>query len=153
VFTEAMLRPEKQDLAMFAAGVDSIVEAQTRVAKQYFEDGSVEAACPPLQALLHIMACGSYRGKQVDDPAVRGMFTREALLASDWYGERLRVKQERDVALWTRHVAALENAVATPQVDVAARRVEARQQLARVSAAEYLKELEGTLGADPFHGQ
>src|SRR5581483_2384324 len=62
VFTEAMLRPEKQDLAMFAAGVDAIVEAQTRVAKQYFEDGSVEAACPPLKALLHIMACGSYNG-------------------------------------------------------------------------------------------
>jgi hypothetical protein len=153
VFTESMLRPEKQDLTMFAAGVESIVEAQTRVAKQYFEDGSVEAACPPLQALLHIMACGNYRGKQVDDPAVRAMFTRESLLASDWYAERLRSKQTRDVALWQRHVAALERAVSTPEVDVAFRLSEARKQLARVSAAEYLKELEGTIGADPFHGQ
>jgi phosphoenolpyruvate carboxykinase (diphosphate) len=32
VFTEEMLRPERQDLIMFAEGVDSIVEAQTRVA-------------------------------------------------------------------------------------------------------------------------
>ena len=63
VFTEEMLRPEKQDIVQFAAGVDAIVEAQARVARQYFEDGSVEAACPPLKALLHIMADGSYRGK------------------------------------------------------------------------------------------
>jgi hypothetical protein len=153
VFTEEMLRPEKQDLTMFAAGVDAIVEAQTRVAKQYFEDGSVEAACPPLAALLHIMACGSYRGKQVDDPEVRAMFTREALLASDWYAERLRAKQTRDVSLWQRHVAALERAAATPEVDIASRLAEARKQLERVSATEYLKEIEGTIGADPFHGQ
>ena len=37
------------------------------------------------------------------------LFTREAMLASDWYRERLAVKQERDVALWKRHVAALES--------------------------------------------
>ncbi len=30
-----------------AEGVDAIVEAQQRVAMNYFEDGSVEAACPP----------------------------------------------------------------------------------------------------------
>jgi len=30
-----------------SAGVDAIVEAQRRVALNYFEDGSVEAACPP----------------------------------------------------------------------------------------------------------
>jgi hypothetical protein len=133
--------------------VNAIVEAQTRVAKQYFEDGSVEAACPPLQALLHIMACGSYQGKQADDPAIRAMFTRESLLASDWYAERLRTKQTRDMALWQRHVAALGRAVSTPEVDVESRLAEARKQLARVSAAEYLQELEGTIGADPFHGQ
>ncbi len=110
VFPEEMLRPEKQDPAQFAAGVDAIVEAQTRVALQYFEDGSVDAACPPLRALLHIMAHGSYEGKGVDAPEIRGLFTREAMLASDWYRERLRVKQARDIALWKRHLAALEAA-------------------------------------------
>ena len=80
---------------MFAAGVDSIVEAQTRVAKQYFEDGSVEAACPPLKALLHIMACGKYQGKTMRrSGACARMFTREALLASDWYAERLRAQAD-----------------------------------------------------------
>ena len=63
VFTQEMLRPELQDMGLFAAGVDAIVESQRRVATNYFEDGSVEAACPPLKALLHIMACGSYEGK------------------------------------------------------------------------------------------
>ena len=38
----------------------------------------------------------------------RALFTREALLASDWYQARLGVKQGRDVALWRRHLAALE---------------------------------------------
>jgi hypothetical protein len=148
VFPDPMLRPEKQDIVQFAAGVDAIVETQTRVALQYFEDGSVDAACPPLKALLHIMAHGAYEGMGIDAPEIRGLFTREAMLASDWYRERLAVKQERDVALWTRHVSALE-----ASGHEALRLAEARVQLARVSAPAYLQELEGTIGADPFHGQ
>lgn len=65
LFTEQMLRPEQQDIVQFAAGVDAVVEAHTRVARQYFEDGSVREACPPLQSLLHIMANGSYQGMAV----------------------------------------------------------------------------------------
>jgi phosphoenolpyruvate carboxykinase (diphosphate) len=145
VFPQEMLQPEKQDLAQFAAGVDAIVETQTRVALQYFEDGSVDAACPPLRALLHIMAHGSYEGRGVEAPEIRGLFTREATLKSDWYRERLAVKQARDIALWTRHVGSLEAACANTE--------EARFELARVSAAAYLHELDGTIGADPFHLQ
>jgi hypothetical protein len=144
VFTEEILRPEKQDLAQFAAGIDAIVEAQARVARQYFEDGSVAAACPPLAALLHIMADGHYQGMTAEDERVRKMFQRETLLESDWYRRRLRAKQARDVALWTRHVAALEAFPgAGPRLD------EALQQLARVASAEYLVELRGTIGAEP----
>jgi hypothetical protein len=159
VFTEEMLRPEKQDPAAFAAGVDAIVESQRRVALNYFEDGSVEAACPPLKALLHIMAHGVYEGMGVEHAELRAMFTREHVLESEWYDERLRVKQQRDVALWRRHIAALEAFGATPalaaggHVDAAALLASARQQLARVDSAEYLGELTGTIGADPFHGQ
>ena len=146
-----MLRPELQDLVQFAEGVDAIVEAQTRVALQYFEDGSVDAACPPLKALLHIMAKGQYEGKSVDDGSVRRLFTREYLMRSEWYGERLRCKQSRDVALWTRHLHALQRFQAGGNA-VGERVAEARAQLARVSAAGYLKELEGGLGADPYCG-
>jgi phosphoenolpyruvate carboxykinase (diphosphate) len=160
VFPMEMLRPELQDGETFAAGVDAIVESQRRVAMNYFEDGSFEAACPPLRALLEIMAHGSYYGMGVEHPEVRGMFTREALLASEWYNERLRVKQQRDIALWLRHVRALEQFRAAEQefppqddIDFDNRHSLARDQLARVTSPAYLEELVGTIGADPFHGQ
>jgi hypothetical protein len=160
VFPMEMLRPELQDLEVFAAGVDAIVESQRRVAMNYFEDGSFDAACPPLRALLEIMAHGSYYGMAVDHPEVRGMFAREALLASDWYNERLRVKQQRDIALWRRHVHGLEQFRAAEQefppqdgIDFDSRFALANAQLARVSSAAYLDELRNTIGADPFHGQ
>jgi hypothetical protein len=144
VFTEEMLRPEKQNLVQFAEGVDAIVEAQGRVARLYFEDGSVAAACPPLEALLHIMAHGHYRGMTAEDEGVRQLFRRDTMLASHWYRRRLRTKQSRDVALWTRHIAALLGAP-----DLAGTLAEAHRQLARVASPEYLAELEGTIGADP----
>jgi phosphoenolpyruvate carboxykinase (diphosphate) len=160
VFPLELLRPEVQDLDLFCAGVDAIVETQRRVAQNYFEDGSVEAACPPLRALLEIMAHGSYDGKGADHRDIRGMFTREALLASDWYKERLRVKQQRDIALWQRHVHSMEEFRLTQQefppqddIDFESRSAVTRAQLARVSSPGYLDELVGTIGADPFHGQ
>jgi hypothetical protein len=159
VFTSEILRPEEQDPELFAAGVDAIVETQRRVALHYFEDGSVEAACPPLKALLHILAHGSYQGLGVDDPNFRALFLRGTMLASDWYQERLRVKQERDIALWQRHAAALEAFRAGPGnvagggIDLNQRFDLVHRELARVSGPEYLQELRGTIGADPFHCQ
>ena len=85
VLDEAMLRPETQDMDAFADGILNITEAQQRVALQYFEDGSIEQACPPLRALLSIMAHGQFEGKDVHHPDIRRLFTREHLLASDWY--------------------------------------------------------------------
>jgi hypothetical protein len=140
VFPEELLRPETQDLKVFAAGVDAICEAQRKVALNYFEDGSVAAACPPIRALLHIMAHGHYEGAHVDDPRIRDLFTREALLSSDWYRERLRVKQRRDIALWQRHVNAADTTFT-------------RARLAHVSSPDYPAELIGTIGADPFTNQ
>ncbi len=73
-------------MAVFADGVDNIVSTHKRVAASYFADGSVEMACPPLQALLHIMAHGAARGARCRIiPAFRALFTRENVLASDWY--------------------------------------------------------------------
>jgi hypothetical protein len=113
----------------------------------------VDAACPPLKALLHIMLKGSYEGKPIDDPGLRSLFTRESLLRSDWYQERLRVKQAIDIALWHRHMRAIEAFRAggslSPGLDVEARVALARTQMARVSSLQYLGELRGTIGADP----
>jgi hypothetical protein len=158
VFSDEMLRPEKQDAAVFADGVDNIVQAYHRAALVYFQDGSVEDACPPLKALLHIMAYGEWEGEGLENPELRGMFTREALLASDWYKARLNVKQSRDVVLWQRHVRTLTEFLQRPEykseaerLGLAARHEHAKVELERVSAEGYLAELEGTIGADPIH--
>jgi hypothetical protein len=153
VFPEELLRPEKQDIAVFVEGVDAIVEAQRTVASNYFEDGSVEAACPPIAALLHIMAHGHYQGKTETDQCIRAMFTRESLLASDWYKQRLCAKQTVDIALWSRRCDALKaflnGSLPAGQVDVPARLVFATEQLTHVSSQSYLNELIGTIGATP----
>jgi len=153
VFPDEILRPETQDLAMFATGVQAITEAQRSVALNYFKDGSVEAACPPIRALLHIMAYGEYEGMCESDPRILKMFTRESLLASDWYKDRLRAKQSIDIALWTRHSAALEELMARGapplQIDCNYRFTMAREQLKRAKSDSYLAQLAGTIGADP----
>jgi hypothetical protein len=154
VFAEELLRPEQQDRAMFAAGVDAIVESQRRVALAYFEDNSVEAACPPLKMLLHIMAKGAYEGMTITDPRLRAQFTRGAVLASDWYTERLRTKQRKDIGLWRRHLAALKSFKASgmevpKDLDLEERVRAAAREWERVNSPSYLNELVGTIGADP----
>ena len=153
VFPEEFLRPEKQDLAVFAAGVEAITEAQRSVALNYFEDGSVEAACPPIKALLHIMAYGEYQGVDETDTGLLRTFTREAMLESEWYRDRLRAKQQIDIALWTRHVASIDEVLRSSkpvtQRETKALFASASEQLARVKSESYLAELVGTIGADP----
>jgi len=157
VFGEDILRPEKQDMAVFVDGVENIVEAQRQVAARYLEDGSIEEACPPLKALLYIMATGSYEGKDVHHAEIRAMFTREALLASDWYRERLEVKQERDIRLWERHVAYLTGFTnrashqdMVSRLDIPARLENATAKLDWLKSKDYLQSLQGTIGADPM---
>ena len=84
VFTDEMLRPELQGMDIFADGMDNIVTTQKRVAKMYFDDGSIAQACPPLKALLHIMLNDEWEGKGLDHPEFRKLFTRESSA-----GERL----------------------------------------------------------------
>jgi hypothetical protein len=105
------------------------------------------------------MANGSFEGKDAQHPDIRAMFTREYLLASDWYRERLKAKQRKDMALWKRHLAYLEAYAQTSaaadeetNVDLPARRAHAAAELARVSSPAYLESLVGTLAADPSAG-
>jgi hypothetical protein len=157
VFDEAILRPETQDLACFVDGVDNIVEAQRIVAQHYLNDGSIDEACPPLRALLYIMATGNYQGKDIHHDEIRALFSRESLLESDWYRQRLEVKQARDVALWQRHIAYLEDFLGQESHAYYARRLRleerltrARHMLAKAMEPEYRAFLLGTLGADPM---
>jgi phosphoenolpyruvate carboxykinase (diphosphate) len=157
VFSEELLRPETQDLAVFVDGIENLVDAQQKSALAYFKDGSIEHACPPLKAVLHLMAYGHYEGRSVSDPDLRALFTRESLLGSSWYKARLLVKQDREVLLWRRHVTALERFMLRPayeseaaRLGIAGRLAHARAELERVSGPLYLQELVGTLGADPI---
>ena len=157
VFDTAMLKPETQDLDGFVDGVDNIYEAQQRVALLYFQDGSIDDACPPLKALIHIMAYGHYDGKSINDPAIRSLFTRDYLLHSDWYQERLQIKQQRDCKLWQQHRDyILQRLGETEAADALShaltdKLVAVELMLAEVSSPSYLESLQGTLGADWVH--
>jgi hypothetical protein len=157
VFTDEMLRPELQGMDVFADGVDNIVTTQQRVAKMYFDDGSINQACPPLQALLHVMLNGQWDGRGLDHPDVRTLFTREHLLASDWYAARLKAKQAVDRALWKQHADYLDkflkrasHAGEATRLGIAAKLERARKTLAAVESPDYLETLRGTLGAEPI---
>jgi len=156
VLTDEMLRPELQDLDLFIEGVENIIVTQKRVAANYFADGSIEWACPPLKVLLHIMRDDHYEGKTLDDPSIRALFTRESVLASDWYAARLEAKQAVDERLWRRHVGYLERFLRNPsyaaeadRLGIAAKLEHAHEQLSRVREDGYRQSLTGLTGAEP----
>jgi len=157
VFTEEMLRPEKQDMAVFADGVDNIVGTHQRVAECYLADGSIEMACPPLKALLHIMARGSFEGRDVKHADFRALFSRESVVASDWYARRLEAKRSHDIKLWRCHATYLENFLKKKNYADEAERlgIPAKLELAwktyhHVKTAEYIASLQGTIGLQPL---
>lgn len=156
VFEDPILKPETQDMEVFVDGIRNIAEAQQRVAQTYLDDGSIEDACPPLKALLMIMATGSFEGKDAHDPQIRAMFTLEYLLASDWYTERLKAKQAHDIRLWTRHIERLDAVIQEPSRQQDAERLKlnerrklAEAELGRASDDGFLTSLRGTIGLDP----
>ena len=158
VFTPEMLRPELQDVDVYAASMDVIVETHRRVAQAYFDDGTVELAIPPLRALLEIMAFGTTSdGHESDSPEVRGLFEREAVLASDWYAQRLDSKQQWAIRRAQAVVDRLEgfaghpeNAEACERLDIATNVVNAHAELTRFSSDDYRAALVGTLGRQPL---
>ncbi|MBU3664482.1 MAG: hypothetical protein FGM15_01200 [Chthoniobacterales bacterium] len=156
VLTDEMLCPELQGIEAFVEGMDNILATQKRVASHYFADGSIEWACPPLKVLLHIMRDGHWEGKGLSDPGVRDLFTRESVLQSDWYRERLEAKRGVDERLWRRHVSYLEKFLRNPNYATEAQRLkingrleDAREHLARVLDPEYTETLSGMTGAEP----
>jgi hypothetical protein len=82
------------------------------------------------------------------------MFTREAVLASNWYAQRLDTKQAAASARADAGLAAIDKFVSTPgneeptaRLDMPAR-VEAAQVAARqLASPEYREQLVGTVGS------
>ena len=157
VFSERMLKPELQGLEDFVDGVNNIVEAQQKVALNYFKEGSIADAIPPLKVLLHIMAYGNYKGKNISDPELRKLFTRDYVLNSDWYKERLILKQEKDIAFYKSQIEYLEqfindvnNKIIVQEMNIVHRLEKIKKQFEQVQSKAYLKSLEGTIGVDPL---
>jgi hypothetical protein len=155
VFNEEMLRPETQDMEVFVDGINNIVEAQQKVALRYFEDGSVDAAIPPLKILLHIMAYGNYNGKDLSDPELRQQFDREFVLQTDWYKNRLKLKQKKDAAFLKNQLQYLQNFKDNPinaelveKMNINNRIEKAHNQLNYVESDKFIDDITGTIGAD-----
>ncbi len=158
VFNERMLKPELQGLEDYVDGIKNIVEAQQKVALSYFEDGSIEAAIPPLKILLHIMAYGTYEGKHISDPELRHFFNRDYVLKSDWYKERLVLKQQKDIRFYDSQISYLEDFIANPnnrflvaEMKIKDRLESVKQLYKQVKSESYLNSLIGTIGADPLY--
>lgn len=154
IFDETILKPELQDEASFYDGVNYICEAHRTVALRYFEDRTVEDLCPPLQAILEIMAYGESKGRDIHHPEIREMFSLEHMLKSDWYLEQLQRKQKRDIEGWKKHLKYIDKFLTLKSHADEASRLNSREkreyvlaQLQRVESPDYLKELVGFIGA------
>ena len=150
-----MLKPELQGMGDYVDGINNIVETQQRIAGNYFEDGSVDDAIPPLKALLHIMAHGQFEGKTINDPAVRCLFDVSKVRGQQWYLERLTAKQQRDV----RYLEAQRDYLKVflgkethreeaDRLDLGKRLAKLEEELDFAPSRDYLTSLNGTLGLD-----
>ena len=155
VFNERMLKPELQGMEEFVDGINNIVEAQQLVALRYFAEGSDKAAIPPLKILLHIMAYGNYEGKDLSDPELRKKFERDEVIRSDWYLERLKLKQSKDVVFLKNQIDYLNEFKSYPnnkslveEMQINNRIENAKSQLKYVESQKYIEDLTGTIGAD-----
>jgi hypothetical protein len=157
VFTQDMLRPELQSLPDFVDGIENIAQAMQRSAKAYIEDGSIEAAIPPLKALLWVMATGSYEGKTIHDPQLRRLFDRDYVLSSDWYARRLAAYQDRELSYLKSSVESLRRFLEDETEDSRSATAQATRELARaeqrlekLARGDYAKVLFGSIGKDPL---
>ena len=156
VFTSEMLRPEEQSEEDFIDGIDNIVETQKKIAGNYFKDGCIDLACPPLKALLNIMVDGTYEGKTITDPEIRNLFDREAVLASDWYEARLDAKVIVEQKLVAKKISAVKEFETLAgyegertRLKLAEKLAAANERAARYQTPEYRQSLIGTIGTDP----
>ncbi len=157
VFADDMLRPELQSMPEFVDGIRNIAEAQAKSASAYFEDGSIEAAIPPLKAILHVMAYGHYEGKAIHEKELRALFDRETVLASDWYKQRLEAYRDREQTYVGGSIERLRLYLAESAEagSVAVRRVRSEltrteERLTALSRPDYLDLITGSIGLDPL---
>jgi hypothetical protein len=80
------------------------------------------------------------------------------VLKSDWYKQRLVLKQQKDIRFYDSQLAYLEAFIANPNNDILIEEMNIKERLKsvkksydHVKSPKYLKELVGTIGADPLY--
>ena len=155
LFGEDFLRPETQDLDAFADGVLNITEAQSASLASTSRMGRSKMHARPCGFCSRSWPMAAYEGKDVHHADIRRLFTREAMLSSDWYRDRLVAQQRGDERLWRRHLTSLDAALARDDqpgsfgAELHRRRNFATAVLTQVSSPSYLDVLNGTIGLDP----
>jgi hypothetical protein len=157
IFSEDILRPETQGMEAFVDGVLNIVNGHKKAALNYFQDGSIEEAIPPIKALLHIMVYGEYEGMTLESKEIRDLFKRENVISSDWYTERIKNKQKIDIQLMEKMIDNLESFTSNPinasvikEFRYDERLKKAKEVKAYYQTDAYLEELKGSIGAAAF---
>ncbi len=154
VFTDQMLRPELQDLDTFVEAMRTIVTTHQRVAQTYIDDGTIALAVPPIRALLEVMAHGATSdGLTLNDPAFREVFTRDSVVGSEWYAERLSSQRSSDIAHAQRALAAMSDFTSkelhydtAERLGIVAKTASVAARLAELQADEGAQAYVGTLG-------
>lgn len=158
VFPDDILHPELQSMAEYVDGIENIAAAMEKSAKAYFEDGSVDAAIPPLKAVLSVMATGTYEGKTIHAPEVRRLFERDYVVNSDWYKKRLEDYRGQEIAYMEKSIAYIRNFIAEKAEpgSLSVRRAQtelarSKDRLEQLLAKDYLDLVDGSLGKDSLY--
>ena len=154
IFSDEILKPELQSMEDYVDGILNIAESQRMVALNYFEDGSIDEAIPPIKALLNIMAYGNYKGFGLEAEEVRDLFKKENILTSQWYMDRLINKQQIEIDLINKKIEHIKSFIENPmnksvvvEFDYKNRLKNAEKQLDYYKSDEYFSTLMGTIGA------
>ena len=155
VFPEDMLQPELQDANIYAESILNIEASQKRVAQAYFRDGSAELACPPIRALLEIMASEEIDDSRLRDPAFRDLFKPDAILSSDWYQARIDSRIGYMKGFWDGSINYLEkfleakaNAEAAQYMHIKERIAFCKDARGDLDEPDYRRTLIGSLGRE-----
>jgi len=157
VFPEDMLKPELQDEDQYADSIKNLVEAGKIVAQRYFDDGSIEKACPPLKALITIMVKGEWEGKKITDSDFRELFDPKNIMLSDWYQERLKTRIKVTKNYWESRIEYLDQFMADQKNKESIERLSIKDKkefsidaLSRLKdQSESIKRIHGCIGTDP----
>ena len=112
----------------------------------------------PYGPSLEVMYKGEWNGKGLLDKEFRALFDSEAILASNWYHQRLEARVSVTRAYWEGRIEYLNdfladnaNREASERLEVEGRKDFAEEALSRLENEGFaVDRIHGCLGTDPF---